>query len=376
MTKRMIIMLVLVAVVFGAIFGFLAFKGIMMKKFMSSMGSAPQTVSTMKAGYQEWQPQLEAVGNLRAVNGVQVSPQVAGTVTAINFKQGEDVKKGAVLLQLYADDDIAKLKSLKVAAELAKTTYERDKKQFEVKAVSQQTLDTDAANLKQAAANVAQQQALVDKKTIRAPFDGHLGIREVDLGQYLNAGTAIVPLQSLDPIYLDFFIPQKQLGQIRIGQKVTAHTDTFPGESFTGKIVVINSEVDTVTLNVQVRAQLENPHHELLPGMYASVDITTGSPQRYITLPQTAITYNPYGDIVYLVESQGAGEKGKPKLSAKQVFVTTGATRGDQVAVIKGIKEGDTVVTAGQIKLRNGTPLVVNNTIEPTNEPNPQPEDE
>jgi membrane fusion protein (multidrug efflux system) len=330
----------------------------------------------MKAAYQDWQPQLEAVGSLRAVNGVEVSPQVAGTVTAIHFEQGEDVKKGVVLLQLYADDDIAKLKALEVAADLAKTTYERDKNQFEVKAVSQQTLDTDAANVKQAIANVAEQQALVDKKTIRAPFDGHLGVRAVDLGQYLNAGTTIVSLQALDPIYLDFSIPQKQLGEIKIGQKVTAQTDTFPGETFVGKIAVINPEIDTTTLNVKVRAKLENPHRKLLPGMYATVDIATGSPQRYITLPQTAITYNPYGDIAYLVETQGADEKGKPKLIAKQVIVSTGVKRGDQIAVIKGIKEGDMVVTAGQIKLRNGVPLMVNNAIEPSFEPNPQPQDQ
>jgi membrane fusion protein (multidrug efflux system) len=376
MTKRMIIMLILVGAVFGGIFGFQAFKGKMMKKFMSSKGSPSQTVSAMKAAYQEWQPQLEAVGSLHAVNGVDVSPQVAGTVTAIPFQQGEEVKKGDVLLQLYADDDIAKMKALEVAAELAKTTYERDKKQLEVKAVSQQTIDTDAANLKQAVANVAEQQALVDKKTIRAPFSGQLGIRAVDLGQYLNAGTTIVSLQALDPIYLDFSIPQKQLGAIKIDQKVTARTDTFPGETFVGKIAVINPEVDTTTLNVKVRAKLENPHHKLLPGMYATVDIANGSPQRYITLPQTAITYNPYGDIVYLVESQGKDEKGNPKLIAKQMIVTTGETRGDQVAVVNGVKEGDTVVTAGQIKLRNGVPLIINNAIEPSFEPNPQPVDQ
>lgn len=376
MTKRMIIMLVLVGIIFGGIFGFQAFKGRMMKKYMSSQGAPPQTVSTMKAAYQDWQPQLEAVGSLRAVNGVDISPQVAGTVTAIPFREGDDVKKGAVLLQLYAADDIAKLNALKVAADLAKTTYARDKRQLEVKAVSQQTLDTDAANLKQALANVAEQQALVDKKTLRAPFNGHLGIRAVDLGQYLNAGTAIVSLQALDPIYLDFSIPQKQLGEIEVGQKVTAKTDTYPGESFVGKIAVINPKVDTATLNVQVRAKLENHHHKLLPGMYAAVDIATGSPQRYITLPQTAISYNPYGDIAYLVETQGTDEKGKPKLIAKQMIVTTGAKRGDQIAVIKGIKEGDTVVTAGQIKLRNGTPLLINNAIEPSFEANPQPQDQ
>jgi membrane fusion protein (multidrug efflux system) len=330
----------------------------------------------MKAGYQDWQPQLEAVGSLRAVNGVDVSPQVEGIVTAIPFEQGEEVKSGTVLLQLYADDDIARLNALKAAAELAKTTFERDKIQLEIKGVSQQTLDTDAANLKQANANVAEQQALIDKKTIRAPFDGRLGIRAVNLGQYLTAGTPITTLQSLDPIYVDFSIPQKQLGEVEVGQEVTARTDTFPGETFVGKIAVINPEIDTTTLNVKVRARLDNPHHKLLPGMYATVDIATGSPQRYITLPQTAITYNPYGDIAYLVESQGTDEKGQPKLSARQVFVTTGAKRGDQIAVTKGINEGDTVVTSGQIKLRNGTPLLINNAIQPGFEPNPQPQDQ
>lgn len=375
MTKRMIIMLVLLGVVFGGIFGFQVFKGKMMKKFMSSMGGAPQTVSAMKAEYQEWQPRLEAIGSLRAVNGVDISPQVAGTVTAIHFQQGQDVKEGTTLLQLYAEDDIAKLKALEVAAELAKTTYERDQRQFKVKAVSQQTLDTDAANLKQANANVAEQRALVDKKTLRAPFSGRLGIREVDLGQYLNAGAPVVTLQSLDPIYLDFSIPQKQVGEIHVGQKVTARADTFPGESFAGEIMVVNPEVDTATLNIRVRAKLHNPQHKLLPGMYVTVEIVTGHPQRYLTLPQTAISYNPYGNIAYLVESQGKDAKGNPELTAKQVIVSTGETRGDQVAVISGIREGDMVVTSGQIKLRNGSPVLINNSIQPGFDPHPQPQD-
>jgi membrane fusion protein (multidrug efflux system) len=376
MAKRMIIMLVSVGLVLGGIFGFQAFKGRMIKKFMASKGAAPQTVSVMKAAFQEWQPRLEAVGYLRAVNGVEVSPQVSGTVTAIHFKQGQDVEAGAPLLQLYADDDIAKLRSLKVAAELARTTYERDKKQFTVQAVSQQTLDTDESSLEQAIANVAEQQALVDKKTIRAPFSGRLGIRQVDVGQYLNAGTPIVTLQSLDPIYVDFSVPQQHLREIRIDHRVTARTNSFPDAAFTGRISVINPEIDTATLNVKVRATLENPRHLLLPGMYVTVDIATGAPERYITLPVTAITYNPYGNMVYVVESEGTNEKGEPKLVAKQVFVTTGPTRGDQVAVLKGVQEGDTVVTTGQIKLRNGSPVVINNTIQPTFEANPQPKDE
>jgi len=376
MTKRMIIMLVLVGLVFGGIFGFQAFKGKMMKKFMSAAGAAPQTVSVMKAEYQDWQPHIDAVGSLRAVNGVDVSPQVAGVVTAIDFRQGQDVKQGTVLLQLYADDDIAKLKSLEIAADLAKTTYQRDRRQLEIKAVSQQTIDTDAANLKQADANVAEQQALVDKKTLRAPFSGRLGIREVDLGQYLNAGTPVVTLQSLDPIYVDFFVPDRQTGSIHVGQHVTATTDSFPGESFAGEIAVINPLADTATLNVKVRALLHNPNHKLLPGMYATVDIITGRPQRYLTLPKTAITYNPYGDIAYLVASEGKDEQGKPKLIAKQVIVSTGETRGDQVAVLSGIQQGDTVVTSGQIKLRNGISLVINNAIQPGFDPHPHPQDQ
>ena len=376
MKKRMIIMLTLTGVVFGGIFGFQAFKAHMMKKYMSSMGRPPQTVSTISAAYQEWQPQLEAVGSLRAVQGVEVSPEVSGTVSAIHFKQGQDIARGTVLLQLSADDDIAKLRSLEANAELARTTYARDKLQFGFKAISQQELDAAAANIKQSAAAVAQQRALVDKKFIRAPFSGRVGIRLVSEGQFVNAGTPMVSLQALNPIYLDFSVPQKNLGTIQTGQEVTATTDAYPDDKFSGKIAVINPEVDPSTLNVKVRAELENPHQRLLPGMYATVDITAGKPQRYITLPQTAVTYNPYGTIAYLVEKEGTDSQGKPKLVARQVFVTTGDKRGDQVAVLKGIKEGDVVVTSGQVKLHNGSAVVINNDIQPSDEPNPQPKDE
>jgi membrane fusion protein (multidrug efflux system) len=348
----------------------------MMKKFMSSMGNAPQTVSTIKASYQEWLPQLEAVGSLRAINGVEVSPEVSGTVAALNFKQGEEVKKGKLLVELVADNDVARLRSLQAAAALAKSTYARDKLQFEFAAISQQVLDIDKGNLMQADAAVAEQQAMVNKKNIHALFSGRVGIRQVSVGQYLNAGTPVVSLQALDPIYLDFSVPQQEISMIHAGQKVSAKTDSYPGEQFDGKVSVINPEVDTSTLNVKVRAELKNPHHRLLPGMYATVDISTGKPQRYVTLPQTAITYNPYGNIVFLTEQKGTDDKGKPKLIVKQVFVTTGDTRGDQVAVLKGVKEGDVVVTAGQVKLHNGSPIAINNDILPSNEPDPQPKDE
>lgn len=376
MTKRMIIMLVLAGLVFGGIFGFQAFKGRMIKKFMASMGNAPQTVSTMSAGFQQWQPKLEAVGSLRAINGVEVSPEVSGIVAALHFQQGDDVKKGKVLVELVADNDIAHLRSLQAAYGLARVTYERDKQQFEFKAISQQALDVDKANMMQASAAVAEQQALVNKKFVPALFSGRVGMRMVSVGQYLSPGTPVVSLQALDPVYLDFSVPQQNISMIHVGQKISARTDAYPDEVFAGKVAVINPEVDVNTLNVKVRAELKNPGLKLLPGMYATVDISTGEPQRYITLPQTAVTYNPYGNIVYLVEQQGADDKGKPKLVAKQVFVTTGDTRGDQVAILKGVKEGDIVVTAGQVKLHNGSLISVNNDIQPSNEPDPQPKDE
>ncbi|MFZ0608128.1 MAG: efflux RND transporter periplasmic adaptor subunit [Xanthobacteraceae bacterium] len=375
MTKRMLIMLVAVAVVFGGIFGFQVFKAAMIKKFMSTMSAPPQTVSALKASYGEWQPQIEAVGTLRAVKGADLSLQVSGIVGSISFNSGDDVQQGALLMKLRAEDDIAKLESLQATAELDGLTYQRDLKQFKIQAVSQATLDTDAANLKNANAQVAQQQAILDEKSLRAPFAGHLGIRAVDLGQYLSAGTTIVTLQALDPIFLDFFVPQQSVDQVRLGQSVIVKVDAFQGRTFTGEIAAINPKVDQSSRNVQVRATLKNADHKLIPGMYATVDIETGAPQKYITLPQTAITYNPYGDTVYIVEKNAAGADGKPHLVARQTFVTTGLTRGDQIAVLKGVKDGDRIVTAGQIKLHNGSAVSIDNSIVPSAAAAPVPID-
>jgi membrane fusion protein (multidrug efflux system) len=365
MIKRMVIMLAVVAIVLGGIFGFQVFKGMMIKKFMAQMAAPPQTISTSKASYDEWQSKIEAVGSLRAVKGADLSLEVAGVVDTISFNSGDDVQEGALLLKLRDDDDVAKLASLQATAQLNQINYERDLKQFKINAVSQATLDTDAANLKNAKAQVAQQQAILDKKTLRAPFAGHIGIRSVDVGQYLGPGTAIVTLQALDPIYLDFFIPQQYVDRMKLKQTVSVHVDAFPDQVFTGEISAVNPKVDASSRNVQIRATLPNPDRRLLPGMYATVDIPTGAPQKLITLPQTAITYSPYGDTVYVVEQNGQDANG-PKLVARQTFVTTGATRGDQVAVVKGVKEGDTIVTAGQLKLHNGSTVLVNNTIAPT----------
>ena len=377
MIKRMVIMLFLVGVALGGIFYsvpiLFAIKAMMGENAMAAFSFPPSTVSTIKAALDEWQPRLDAVGSLRAVNGADLAFEVPGIVDEIKFNSGDDVQAGQVLIHLRDDDDVSRLQSLQASAELAGIVYDRDQKQLKIQAVSQATLDADAANLKNAKAQVAEQQAVVDKKTILAPIAGRLGIRAVDLGQYVNAGTTIVTLQALDPIYVDFFMPQQAVDQIRVAQAVTVKIDAYPKDTFSGEISALNPKVDISTRNVQVRATLKNPDHKLLPGMYATVDIDVGAPQQYVTLPQTAISFSAYGDTVYIVEEKGTGADGKPQLVAHQTFVTTGATRGDQIAVVKGVKEGETVVTAGQIKLRNGAPVAINNTVQPTNDPNPAP---
>lgn len=377
MIKRMIIMLIVVGLVLGGIFFFINFKGRMIKEFMTSQGEPVQTVSATKAETLAWSPKLEAIGTLQAIQGTNISAELAGVVAEIYFKQGEYVKAGAPLLQLRADEELAKLKSLTASAQLASVTYKRDQEQYRAEVISKQTLDIDKANYDIAVANIAQQQALLDKKLIRAPFSGRLGIRLADVGQYLEAGTAITNLQALDSVYVDFYLPQQALSSLSIGLPVTLKTDAYPQQEFVGKVSVINPVVEINTRNVLIRATLDNPKQQLLPGMYATVNVTTGEAQRYITLPRTAITFNSFGVTVFRVEDAGGKDsKGKPKLTAKQVFVTTGSTRGDQIAITKGVNEGDTIVTSGQIKLRNGSPITIDNTVQPSNDAAPQPIDQ
>jgi len=375
MLKRLLIMLALTAVVFGGIFGFQAFKAHMIKKFMATNKAPPVTVSAIKAELQPWQPQLSAVGSVRAVRGVDVTSEIAGLVRALHFKSGDRAKDGQLLVQLNADADVAQLHALQAAAELARTTFERDQAQYEIQAVSKAQLDADAADLKSKQAQAAQQAAIVDKKAIRAPFAGRLGISLINPGQYVNPGDKIVTLQELDPVYVDFSLPQQQWARIKLGQKVIAATDTYPGESFDGRITAIDPKVDPQTRNVQVEATERNPRRRLLPGMFATVKIDSGSSERLLTLPQTAVTYNPYGDTVFLLVAGGKGPDGKPKLVAQQAFVTLGPTRGDQVVILKGVNEGDLVVTAGQIKLKNGSEAIVDNSVQPSNDAAPAPVD-
>ncbi|HKR43092.1 MAG TPA: efflux RND transporter periplasmic adaptor subunit [Paraburkholderia sp.] len=377
MAKRMIIMLICVGILLGALVGFNLFRAHMIKKFMASNAAPPATVTAAIAGYQTWQPQLAAVGSLRAVRGVDVTTEVAGLVREIAFNSGQEVKTGQVLVRLNDDSDRAQLASLQAAADLAETVYKRDKAQFDIQAIAKAQLDADAADLKSKRAQVDQQAALVVKKTIRAPFAGRVGITTVNPGQYLNPGDAIVTLQAIDPIYADFFLPQQQLGQLQVGQTIVVDTDAFGNRTFDGKIRSINPRVDSTTRNVQIEATVDNSERKLLPGMYANVKIDAGGAQRYLTLPQTAITYNPYGATVFVVKpGEQKNAQGKIMPVAQQVFVTPGPTRGDQVAILKGISEGTQVVTSGQLKLKNGTPLVIDNRVLPADSPNPTPQEQ
>jgi membrane fusion protein, multidrug efflux system len=376
MIKPIVIMVVAVVLILGAIFGMQRFFGGMFKKHMAAAAAAPQTVSTIEAATSAWRPFIQSTGTLRAVRGADLSAQVSGVVDEIAFDSGNEVPLGKVLLRLKPNDDYAKLQQLQAAAELADQTYKRDQEQFAAQAISQANIDTDVSTLKSARAQVAAQQALIEEKIVKAPFAGRLGIRQVDIGQYLTSGTTVVTLQALDPILVDFYVPQQALAQMKIGQPVSATVDTYAQEAFSGAIEAINSKVDPSSRNVQVRANLHNPDKRLVPGMFANVRIQYGEKNDQITLPQTVVTYNPFGDTVFVVEKNGADDKGNSHLTVQQRFVKLGATRGDQVAVLSGVKAGEIVVSAGQMKLRNGVAVAVNNDVVPTNSPNPNPPNE
>jgi len=409
-TKRMIIMIVLVLLLIAAIVGI---KVAMVMRMMAGMKPPPPSVvSTAKAKFEDWQPSLNAVGSLRAVRGADLALDVAGLVTKVNLKSGDEVKEGEVLLQLRDSEDVAALNQLQAAAALASVTFDRAKQQLNVQAISKADYDTAAADLKAKQAAVQQQQVNVSKKQLRAPFSGRAGIITVNPGAYLNSGTTIVTVQQLDPIFVDFHLPQRNLADLKVGQKVTLKLDAFKGKTFEGTLTAISPKVDNDTRNVQVEASVPNPDRILTPGMFADVSVDVGSEERHLTLPQTAVVYNPYGETVYLVkkkadfdkaqaENKAAGVDAKPadakkadakdakkddkkdaknavppdQLVVQQTFVTTAGTRGDQVAIVKGIDEGDEVVSSGQVKLKNGSAITIDNSVQPANSPNPTPQE-
>jgi len=340
------------------------------KLIASSPKPGPQTVSAVAVRALEWQPELSAVGTLRAVRGVDVTTEVAGLVRSVEVQSGQDVEAKSVLVTLNADADEAELEALQAAADLADSVLARDRAQLALRAVSQAQFDADYADATSKRALAAQEAALVAKKTIRAPFGGKLGITTVNPGQYLNPGDKIATLQQLDPIYLDFYLPQRDVAMLAPGQHVDVTTDGFLGVTFAGEITAMSPKVDPATRTVQVQATLPNRARHLLPGMFANAAVSVGAKESHLTLPQTAITYNPYGSTVFIVTSAGGGP-----LVAQQVFITTGTTRGDQVEILAGLKEGQLVVTSGQLKLKSGTPVVVDNSVQPADNPNPTPQE-
>jgi membrane fusion protein (multidrug efflux system) len=370
---RVIVVIVLILLLFGAIFGV---KFLLIKQQMASFKPPPPpVVTTMTVQAQDWRNQIATVGSLRAWRGTDLSTEVAGLVRSVRIRSGQNVAAGDVLFELNADPEKAQLQTLQASADLAKTVLARDRDQLAASAVSQATIDADEADLKGKVAQVEQQRALVEKKLIRAPFAGRTGITTVMPGQYLNAGDKVVTLQSIDTLYADFFVPQRELSRVSLGSDVAMTVDAFPGRSFEGKVTAINSAIDTSTRNVQVEATLKNPKHELLPGMFVRVALYVGGGEHYVTVPQSAVAFNPYGATVFVAEAAKDDKGAAAGLKARQVFITAGPTRGDQIAILKGLQPGDVVVTSGQLKLKNGAPLSVDNKVQPLDDPAPTPQE-
>jgi membrane fusion protein (multidrug efflux system) len=371
---RLTLMLLVIALLAAGMIGFHRFKASILRQVTAGIQSTQPTVATAIAALQPWQPTLSAVGSLRASNGADLALEIGGVIEEVRFVSGHDVAAGAVLLRLRPNDDEAKLLQMQATADLDAITYQRDLRQLQARGVAQATVDTDAGNLKVARAQVLAQQAVINEKTIRAPFAGRLGVRQIDLGQYVAAGTTIVTLQALDPMFIDFYLPQQAVGQITVGQTVAVTLDAYPGKSFAGQVSSMNSKVDATSRMLQVRATVPNPDKALLPGMFATATAASGAAQSLVTIPQTAVAYNPYGSLVYVVHD-GKDPVGKPQKSVKQQFVTTGATRGDQVSILKGVNAGDLVVTAGQLKLHNDAAVKIDNTVKVTDDAAPIPQD-
>ncbi len=355
-------MLIGVGIVFGLIFGFKLFEAIMYAYFKAHYKPPAVYVSAVKAAYKPWKPEYSASASARAVQGVNVTTELSGMIRKIYFTPGSIVQKGTLLVQLNIDPDVAQLHSLQANAEIAKITYFRDKAQYAVEAISKQTLDSDLANMKSTAAQVEQQFATIAQKTIRAPFTGKLGVCNVNEGQFLNTGDSVSTLQALDLIYVDFYVPQQQVAWIKVGLPAMIKMDAYPNKPLFGKVTTVNPAIDQSTRNIEVEATIENPNSLLLPGMFVTVTLTTGKPQLFLTLPQTAVTFNAYGETVYIIKEKGKDKAGKPILVVNQSFVTVGEKRGDEVAILKGVNPGDLVVTAGQLKLKNDTVIAINNT--------------
>lgn len=373
--KQWLVLAVGLVVVVLILVGVKAGQIVTMVKAGESFVPPPEAVTSARVERAEWETTRAAVGSVVAVQGVTMAAEVAGTVREIAFESGSSVEQGAVLVRLDTSAEEAQLAAALADASLARINLQRTRRLRQGEAVSQADLDAADARAKQADATVANLRAVIAKKTVRAPFDGRISIRQVDLGQVVAPGSPIASLQSVTPIRADFWLPQQALARLRAGQRTRLSTDTFPGERWEGEITTINPEVDPATRNVRVRATFPNPDGRLRPGMFANVEIVSGEPRPVLIVPATAVIFAPYGDSVFTIEEKKA-EDGKVSTVARQKFVRTGERRGDLVVVEAGLNEGETVVSSGAFKLRNGVVVAVNNALAPKPLLAPTPADE
>ena len=373
MAKRLILMLGVVLVLLAAL-GFVKFRQIESAVHASAFQPPPEAVTSVVAQRGQWPVSLSVIGTMEAVHGVMVSADLPGTVARINFDSGKAVHEGDILVELDTRQERAQLASLEAQSELARLNFGRMQELVNAGVISRMEYDQATSQQKATEANVAEIRATIARKTIRAPFSGILGIRKVNLGQYLPAGSPIVSNQSLNPIYVNVGVPQQAAAQVHVGGKLRLTTEDIKDKVFTGNVTAIDSQVDETTRNIQVQATLSNPDGKLRPGMFVQVELPVGANRPVIALPASAINYAPYGDSVFVITDL-KDPKGQTYRGVKQQFVKVEGSRGDQVAVISGLNPGDEVVTSGVFKLRNGAAVQVNNKVQPGNSPAPKPED-
>jgi membrane fusion protein (multidrug efflux system) len=375
MVKRIIITLIGIIVLIGGLAGIKYLQIDRMIAYGDNFVPSPEIVTTAMAKTDSWESFLTAAGSLEAVQGVVVTAELTGKVVHIAFEPGTMVKAGDLLVQQDTSVESAQLRAAEAEVALAKINFERTKKLVANKTVSQSDFDNADAQYKQAVAQADNIRAVIGKKTLRAPFSGRLGIRQVNLGQTLNEGDEIVSLQSLDPIYVNFLLPQQRLAQIHPGLAIRLTTDAFPGQVVSGKITAINPQVDAATRNIRIQATVENPAERLRPGMYVNVSVVLADRIEVLAIPATSVLYAPYGDSVFVVEEQKNDSNKSSGLVLNQKFVRLGETRGDYVSIISGLKQGETVVSTGVFKLRNGQAVVIDNTLSPEFKQMPKPAD-
>ena len=373
MAKRLILVLGVMAVVIMAL-GFAKFRQIESAVHAGAFQPPPEAVTSIVTQREQWPASMTAIGTIEAVHGVMVSADLPGTVARINFDSGKAVREGEILVELDTRQERAQLNSLEAQRDLAKVNFGRMQELVNAGVISRMDYDQATAQQKATEANVAEIRATIDRKTIRAPFSGILGIRKVNLGQYLPAGSPVVSNQSLNPIYVNVGVPQQAAAQVHVGRNLRVTTEDVAGKVFAGSVTAIDSEVDPTTRNIQVQATLSNPEGKLRPGMFVQVDMPLGASRSVIALPASAINYAPYGDSVFVITDL-KDPTGKTYRGVRQQFVKVEGARGDQVAVISGLNPGEEVVTSGVFKLRNGAAVQVNNKVQPGNSPAPKPED-